>query len=144
MVGQQKDYLVTFRTVFHSRRLVNHLLDDFAIMAITDGCLGISHGLRRCCKVGSLDNLAREIYIEVKSRHNDKVVPKLVFVLRRAQFRKQVTHRTDYGMGTRRALFAVGNRQAMVNHPLYIPAIFRKHQLPQPGIVVQHNDSIIK
>ena len=99
-------------------------------MAIFYRLEAIVYRFRLAVEVFAMNDVVGVVDIELEIAHNCQVVPEFVaIVLHIAQFGEHITHDLYYCEGATSAFLAVLNCHAVVNHLLYVSAVFRQYQL---------------
>ena len=115
----------------------DHTLDVFAVMLIGDPPLGIGHPAGRCGQLLARGLRVGRVHIELKIRHDEKVIPEFVGEIGRvAQQRIQIAHHGDHGPRLAVALAAVLDRQQRVDHLLDMAPVLGQVQLASCVIVI--------
>ena len=109
---------------------------------MVDFRLSVRHFLRFGVELFSFHHPFGIVDVELEIRHNGQMIPHLVRVFRLLQFGKQGLHRADYSACACIALIAVFQSAGIIDHPLEISAIFRKHELFSPGVVCEHKSIV--
>lgn len=139
VVGYQQGQLVAFGTFGHLGGAVYHQLDLLAIVAIADEASGIGHALGALLKLVGTGNLDRKVDVELIAAHYHDVVPEFLAIVGLfLELGEQASHGVDDGIGAAGALVAVFDRQAVVDHLLYVASVFGQGQRRAPGVVCEH------
>ena len=130
MVGDQKNKLVPFRSLFHLYGLGYEAFDIFAVVAVTDMFGGIGDFFRNRIEIGGIDHFGRIVDVEFKIAHDGKVVTEfLLIIFFFTQFRKQFAHTIDYRICATGAFVPIFNRQTMFDHLMDISPVFGQLQM---------------